>query len=136
MEVQGEMESLFRYRAALFFEELVSVILTPILLWKVLPSCSNEIATFLQNNTNYIDGVGDVCSLASFDVGKHGNAMYASSITAPKPLRSNQGKMEKSLISFIAHYPTWEPSSLNKEVRIRLLSCEDGQYLLQSHPSI
>lgn len=110
------MEVLFRYRAALFFEELLSVILTPIILWKVLPSCSEEIVEFLQNHTVYIDGIGDVCSLSTFDIGRHGNRKYASSMTAPKPLRSKNGKMEKSILSFAANYPTWEPPKQNQEV--------------------
>jgi hypothetical protein len=116
LEVQGEMEVLFRYRAALFFEELLSVILTPIILWKVLPSCSEEIVEFLQNHTVYIDGIGDVCSLSTFDIARHGNRKYASSMTAPKPLRSKNGKMEKSILSFAANYPTWEPPKQNQEV--------------------
>ena len=116
LEVQGEVEVLFRYRAALFFEELLSVILTPIILWKVLPSCSEEIVEFLQNHTVYIDGIGDVCSLSTFDIARHGNRKYASSMTAPKPLRSRNGKMEKSILSFAANYPTWEPPKQNQEV--------------------
>jgi len=107
---------LFRYRAALFFEELLSVILTPIILWRVLPTCSEEIVEFLQNHTAYIDGIGDVCSLSTFDIGRHGNRKYASSMTAPKALRSKNGKMEKSILSFAANYPTWDPPEQNQEV--------------------
>lgn len=109
LNVQEEIEAMFRYRAAIFLEELVSVILTPIFLWQVLPSSANEVVAFLQSNTTHVSGVGDVCSFSAFDVSKHGNRKYGSSRNGPKSLRSKQGKMEKSIMSFAAIYPSWKP---------------------------
>eukprot|EP00204_Picochlorum_oklahomense_P001958 CAMPEP_0118800670 /NCGR_PEP_ID=MMETSP1161-20130426/2480_1 /TAXON_ID=249345 /ORGANISM="Picochlorum oklahomensis, Strain CCMP2329" /LENGTH=355 /DNA_ID=CAMNT_0006728517 /DNA_START=255 /DNA_END=1322 /DNA_ORIENTATION=- len=114
LDVQEEIEAMFRYRAAIFLEELASVILTPILLWRVLPTSASEIVAFLQSNTTYVPGLGDVCSFSAFDVSKHGNKKYGSSRNGPKCLRSKQGKMEKSIMSFAAIYPTWNPPEQSK----------------------
>lgn len=114
LDVQEEIEAMFRYRAAIFLEELASVILTPILLWRVLPTSASEIVVFLQSNTTYVPGLGDVCSFSAFDVSKHGNKKYGSSRNGPKRLRSKQGKMEKSIMSFAAIYPTWNPPEQSK----------------------
>lgn len=115
------MATLFRYKAAIFFEEIASILLTPILLWNVLPSCSAAIISFLQDNTAYVEGVGDVCSLSTFDMRKHGDTNYGSSRAAVKDLRSRHGKMEKSFVDFVAQYPDWEPEKQGTEVRLFFL---------------
>jgi len=117
LEVQEEFETLFRYRVALFLEEIMSVVLTPVLLWHSLPSCAEAVVNFVKESTTTVEGVGDVCSLAAFDLRRHGNARYGSPCEAPKTCRSRQGKMEKSFISFAAAYPSWQPQPEGKEVR-------------------
>lgn len=74
------------------------------------------ITRFVKDFTAHVDGVGDVCSLSVFDLQRHGNSKYGAPSSAPKAQRSRQGKMEKSLLSFVATYPTWEPSAAAKQM--------------------
>jgi autophagy-related protein 9 len=55
---------------------VTSPLLTPgYLAFEVYPEAQN-IVRFLSENTVYIDGVGDVCSMAVFDLEKHGNPLW------------------------------------------------------------
>lgn len=116
LEVQEEFSSLFRYRFFLFLEELSSVVITPIVLWHSLPRCAPAILTFVRQNTVSVDGIGDVCSFAAFDLRKHGDGEYGSPWTVNLFARSNEGKLEKSVMSFAATYPMWDPSNDAKEL--------------------
>ena len=95
----------------LFLEEMFSVVLTPYILYFIMPLCVVDIVDFVAHNTVEVEGVGAVCSLAVFDLTRHGNTKYGSSpgSDSSKKCRSRQGKVEKSLLTFIATYPTWEP---------------------------
>ena len=83
-EVQEAFSALFPYRALLFLEELASVALTPLLLATALPRCAGAVLAFAREHSVGIQGVGDVCSLAAFDFGRHGNGAYGSPQDAPK----------------------------------------------------
>ena len=109
-EVQEAVAGLFQLRVALLFEELASVAVTPFILGCSLPRCAPAILRFVRDHTARLEGVGDVCSLAAFDFGRHGNPKYgAPSAAAQRAARSRQGKMEKSFLTFVATYPTWAP---------------------------
>ena len=110
-----EFSELFRFKSAVFFEELLSVFITPFLLWGPLSSRALEIVQFARQFTTTAGGVGAVCSLSAFDFAKHGNGRYGAPRTARKQSRSKQGKMEKSFLSFTARYPTWEPGESGRE---------------------
>ncbi len=91
------------------------MILTPYMLWSVLPKCAPQIVEFVANNLVEVAGVGHVCSMAAFDLQRHGNVKYGGRPTNQESgslvdLRSCQGKVEKSLLTFVATYPTWEPT--------------------------
>ena len=116
---------MFRYRALNLCDEVLSVFLTPYILYHALPQSSGKditrrinvceallaelIVQFLQNYTKRIEGIGDICSLATFDFERHGNKNYGSFYGTEKADRSKQGKMEKSFLSFVACYPSWRP---------------------------
>ena len=107
--VQAEFQLLFQYKAILFVEEVFSIFLTPFILYFYLPNSAHRIIQFVQEFTVEIEGVGDVCSLSVFDFQRHGNLKYGSPAQGEKGLRSAQGKMEKSFLSFCALYQDWEP---------------------------
>ena len=113
---EREFSELFRFKSAVFLEELVSVFVTPFLLWGPLSTRAPEIVQFARQFTTHAGGVGATCSLAAFDFAKHGNGKYGAPRTARKPARSKQGKMEKSFLSFTARYPTWEPGESGREM--------------------
>ncbi len=68
----------------MFLEELASVVLTPFVLYVSLPKCAPAILAFVRDFTVRVDGIGDICSLAAFDLQRHGNAKYGAPSQAPK----------------------------------------------------
>lgn len=136
LEVQEEFESLFRYRAAIFVEELGSVLLAPVLLWHSLPRCTGAILDYVENNTVSVEGVGDICAQAAFQMrrqGRGGIAPGAAGNLGSSPAAAAAGgghggvsrnpaaeqpgemKLEKSLVSFAAAYPSWQPPPAAQE---------------------
>eukprot|EP00959_Pyramimonas_sp_CCMP1952_P337465 7067140-Pyramimonas_sp.AAC.1 len=110
-DVQSEFEELFQYKGVVFLEEMLSILSTPVILWCSLPKSARAILHFVQDFTVRVDGVGDVCSLSIFDFQQHGDSCYGAPVNCAKQRRSNQGKMEKSFLSFTALYNNWEPDA-------------------------
>lgn len=125
--VRAEFETLFQYTGMMLLEEMVSIFLTPILLIFVIPKRVDDILGFVSDFTVYIDGVGHVCSLSLFDFGSHGNRKYGSPCDAAKNMRSTQGKVEKSFLSFQSSYPTWEPSACGQKFMSTLQNFRQNQ---------
>ena len=71
-------------QALLFLEEMASIVATPFVLYFSLPQCAPAILAFVRDFTVHAPGVGDICSLAAFDLERHGNAKYGSPSQAPK----------------------------------------------------
>lgn len=45
---------------------------------------AGEITAFVRENTVHVEGLGDVCSLTTFDLARHGNPRYGSPLACPK----------------------------------------------------
>ncbi len=75
-------------QALLFLEEMASIVLTPFVLYFSLPKCAPAILAFVRDFSVHVPGVGDICSLATFDFERHGNPKYGSPATAPKARRT------------------------------------------------
>lgn len=88
--------ALFTYKLTVFAKELLSVLLTPYMLWCVLPRQAGAIAAFFARTTRRCDVVGDVCQYALFD-----------GTGEPAP----HSKMELSMIHFQDQYPGWKPTT-------------------------
>lgn len=156
-QVHAEFGTLFAMKIAIFFTELLSVLLTPFILFFSLPPCAGAIIDFFREFTVHVDGVGYVCSFAVFDFRRHGNLAPGenplshgalqpdgqfssgkdSGKNAAKPnsnaeWRSNENKMEKSFLHFKATHPDWQPSDPASSVFLDRLV---GMHQAQSHPS-
>ncbi|KAJ6630558.1 autophagy protein Apg9-domain-containing protein [Mycena sp. CBHHK59/15] len=106
-----EFGQLFAMKILIFVEELVSVVLTPFVLWFSLPSCAPAIIDFFREFTVHVDGRGYVCSFAEFNFERHGNVKFgAPTRIHDKRMISNEGKMEKSFLNFKAANPDWNPT--------------------------
>ncbi|KAI9459444.1 APG9-domain-containing protein [Lactarius psammicola] len=109
--VHTQFGELFPMKAATFVTELTSVVLTPFILWFALPPCAPTIVDFFREFTVHVDGLGYVCSFAVFDFQRHGNVKFgAPTKVSDARLMSNDGKMEKSFVSFKAAHPEWMPA--------------------------
>ena len=71
-------------QATQFVEEMASILLTPFVLYYSLPDCTDAILEFVRDHTVFVEGVGDICSLANFDFDKHGNSKYGAITHCPK----------------------------------------------------
>ncbi|KAI9511107.1 APG9-domain-containing protein [Russula earlei] len=109
--VHTQFGELFAMKAVTFGTELASVVLTPFILWFSLPPCAPAIVDFFREFTVHVDGLGYVCSFAVFDFQRHGNIKFgAPTKVSDARLMSNDGKMEKSFVSFKAAHPEWIPT--------------------------
>ncbi|KAG2308687.1 hypothetical protein Bca4012_082224 [Brassica carinata] len=124
-DVRLELETLFQYTGMMLLEEIASIFITPFLLMFVVPKRVDDILQFIRDFTVDIEGVGNVCSFSAFDFENHGNAKYGSPRNASRDMRSSQGKMEKSFLSFQSSYPSWESDSLGKQFLSNLRAFRD-----------
>ncbi|KAL0562376.1 autophagy protein atg9, partial [Marasmius crinis-equi] len=99
--VHQEFGELFAMKILIFVEELLSVVLTPFILWLSLPQCAPATIDFFREFTVHVDGRGYVCSFAEFNFERHGNVKFgAPTEVEDKRMVSNEGKMEKSFLNF------------------------------------
>ncbi|KAE8791660.1 autophagy protein 9 [Hordeum vulgare] len=130
--VRKEFETLFQYTIVMLLEEMASIFITPYLLIFEVPKRVDDILHFISDFTIYVDGVGDVCSLSLFDFRRHGNKNYGSPFDAPKNLRSSQGKMEKSFLSFQSVYPSLASNADGKQFLHNLQKFKERQIRQQA----
>ncbi|KAJ7286140.1 putative transmembrane protein [Mycena rebaudengoi] len=110
-KIHKEFGQLFAMKVLIFVEELISVVLTPFVLWFSLPNCAPAIIDFFREFTVHVDGRGYVCSFAEFNFERHGNVKFgAPTRILDKRMISNEGKMEKSFLNFKAANPDWNPT--------------------------
>ncbi|XP_053554169.1 autophagy-related protein 9A [Bombina bombina] len=110
-ETRGEFAQLFQYKAVFILEELLSPLLTPLVLIFRLRPKSLEIIDFFRNFTVEVVGVGDTCSFAQMDVRQHGHPawMSAGKTEASVYQQAEDGKTELSLMHFAITNPRWQP---------------------------
>jgi len=78
--IHKEFGQLFQMKVMVFAQELLSVILTPFILWYTLPRCAPDIVDFFRDFTVHVEGLGYVCSFAVFNFDRHGNVNVSSPI--------------------------------------------------------
>ncbi|KAF8744430.1 Autophagy-related protein 9, partial [Rhizoctonia solani] len=114
--VHTEFGLLFDTKVTIFLNELISVMVTPFILWYSLPQHAEKIIDFFRESTWHVEGLGYVCNSAVFDLGRHGRP-FEHEPEEPEPrkvgkgkLRERETKMEQSLLNFKAANPEWNPS--------------------------
>lgn len=118
--VRREFSQLFQYRVVHMLEELVSPIVTPLILIFRLRFKALDIVDFYRNFTVEVVGVGDVCSFAQMDIRKHGSPTWQPDLLlddivsqpggSQKPeMATDGGKTELSLLHFTMTNPKWKP---------------------------
>ncbi|KAL3283373.1 hypothetical protein HHI36_006520 [Cryptolaemus montrouzieri] len=115
--IRTGFQQLFQLRSTGIIEELLSPVLTPLLLAFYLAPRSQDIVNFFYNFTVSVTGVGDVCSFAQMDIRKHGNPEWHDTtdtgmgdIRQPDQYtQGEEGKVELSLIHFTHTNPSWKP---------------------------
>ncbi|XP_017274749.1 autophagy-related protein 9A [Kryptolebias marmoratus] len=110
-ETRDQFSQLFQYKAVFILEELLSPVVTPIILIFCLRRKSLEIIDFFRNFTVEVVGVGDTCSFAQMDIRQHGHPawMSAGKTEASIYQQAEDGKTELSLMHFAITNPHWQP---------------------------
>lgn len=90
-EVRDAFLNLFPYKAVLFAQECLSVVMAPYILCFSLPPRSREILLFLRSHTLALPNAGSVCRFAEFDFKQYGS----------------DPKMESSFVNFKQNHPKW-----------------------------
>lgn len=100
------------------FNELISPLVTPFILFFWLRPRALEIVDFYRNYTAEVAGVGDVCAFSMMNLRKNGNPAWrspgllipeTSTAKSPQIDQAEDGKLEMSLLSFSVRNPTWDP---------------------------
>jgi len=139
-KVMTELGLLFPYTAVYLLEELLSPIITPVILIWHLRYKTQEIVDFFRNFTVDVVGVGDVCSFAQMEVRRHGNPNWQADqhqdtsdleIAAAPLAKTNHytqgedGKTEMSLVHFTITNPGWKPSQDSVKYLSGLRTCAE-----------
>ncbi|CAF9927448.1 MAG: hypothetical protein GOMPHAMPRED_004396 [Gomphillus americanus] len=110
-EVRREFAQLYQMKVVLFVQEVLSLLVTPFVLWFSLPKRSERIVDFFREFTVHVDGLGCVCSFAVFDFEKGGDnarrGKAAAQIEAdPRDdyYSTKDGKMLASYYNFMDNY--------------------------------
>ena len=128
-EVWLAFARLYQYRVLLLLQEILGCITTPLLLMIVMPLRASALLEFVRSFTVHVEGVGHVCSFATFDFERHGDTRFgAPQATGVAENRSTNGKMEKSALSFLVHHPSWK-SDTGAALLERIVGAEDAQPL-------
>uniref|UniRef100_A0A8C4E9Q6 Autophagy-related protein 9 n=1 Tax=Dicentrarchus labrax TaxID=13489 RepID=A0A8C4E9Q6_DICLA len=110
-ETRDQFSQLFQYKAVFILEELISPVVTPIILIFCLRRKSLEIIDFFRNFTVEVVGVGDTCSFAQMDIRQHGHPAWMSEGKTEASIyqQAEDGKTELSLMHFAITNPQWHP---------------------------
>lgn len=117
--------TMFRYKAAHFASEVLSIIVAPLILCISLPRCADELCNFVRESKLEVPGVGDVVGYSTFDFDVFEDENWTGKdvmtdnvpdqvrrINTERRLRnglpkSKHGKMEKSFFNFKVRMPTF-----------------------------
>lgn len=108
-EVRAEFSQLYKMKLMIFLEEIISILLTPLVLWFSLPGCSDRVVDFFREFTLHVDGLGYVCSFAVFDFKNGGTKATHFDDGEGQNLRGDyystkHDKMAASYWGFVDHY--------------------------------
>ena len=110
-EVRREFAQLYQMKVVLFVQEVLSLLVTPFVLWFSLPKRSERIVDFFREFTVHVDGLGCVCSFAVFDFEKGGDnarrgkaAAHIEADPREDYYSTKDGKMLASYYNFMDNY--------------------------------
>jgi Autophagy protein ATG9 len=67
---------MYQYKARLFAQELVSIMVAPYILCVSLPRCAERICEFILSIRAEVPGAGDMCGYSTFDFDTYGDEMW------------------------------------------------------------
>ncbi len=103
-EVKKEFSRLYDLKVTIIIKEILSIVLTPFLLWFSLPNSSEKIIDFFREFSVHVDGLGYVCTFAMFNFEKNDQRGKIDGGIREDYYASKDGKMLKSYLYFLDSY--------------------------------
>ena len=105
-DIKLEFSALYKVKAVIFAEEILSILTIPFVLFSSLPKCSDQIIDFFREFTVHVDGLGYVCTFAEFDFKKGIGAGKGNNDGDIRDdyYSTKHGKMEASYYGFMGNY--------------------------------
>jgi autophagy-related protein 9 len=110
-EVRAEFSALYQMKVLIFLEEIVSLVLAPIILYRNSNDRCERIVDFFRESTVHVEGVGNQCNFAVFNFKKHQNVVEnpTTALQEPDGLRDDyfglkDDKMAASIHNFAQYY--------------------------------
>ncbi|KAF3763738.1 hypothetical protein M406DRAFT_65086 [Cryphonectria parasitica EP155] len=103
-EVKTEFSGLYKNKVIIFMEEIVSILIAPLILIVSLPRSSDQIVDFFREFTIHVDGLGYVCSFAVFDFKKVPKQPSTGGDVRGDYYSTKHGKMAASFYGFLDNY--------------------------------
>lgn len=112
-DVKAEFSVLYKLKIVIFLEEILGILVTPLVLFLSLPKCSDQIIDFFREFTIHVDGLGYVCSFAVFDFQKDTKTTRQQQDNTTNDAREDyyatkHNKMAASVHNFLDNY-VWNP---------------------------
>ncbi|KAL3811702.1 hypothetical protein ACHAXA_004068 [Cyclostephanos tholiformis] len=122
---KAAFSSMFKFKASLFVDEVLSIMAAPIILCVSLPRCADKLCDFVRDSKVEVPSLGDVVGYSTFDFDSFedenwtGKSLDQSSKLSIRDTgerlfkvndrpKSRHGKMEKSFFNFKGVYPNWK----------------------------
>ena len=116
--------SMFKFKASLFADEILSIMVAPIILCVSLPRCADKLCKFVRESKVEVPSLGDVVGYSTFDFDSFedenwtGKCLEQSSKLSIRDTgerlfkvsdrpKTRHGKMEKSFFNFKGVHPNW-----------------------------
>lgn len=103
-EVKVDFSGLYKNKVVIFMEEIVSILIAPLILIVSLPRSSDQIVDFFREFTIHVDGLGYVCSFAVFDFKKVPKQPGTGGDVRGDYYSTKHGKMAASFYGFLDNY--------------------------------
>ncbi|TPX09623.1 uncharacterized protein E0L32_009224 [Thyridium curvatum] len=106
-DVKKDFSELYKIKLVIFLEEILSILITPLILFTTLPNSTDQIVDFFREFTVHVDGLGYVCSFAVFDFKKgvgQTNQAVAGADVREEYYSTKHGKMAASYYGFLDNY--------------------------------
>lgn len=103
-EVKSDFSGLYKNKVVIFVEEIVSILIAPLILSISLPRSSDQIVDFFREFTIHVDGLGYVCSFAVFDFKKVPKQPGSNADVRGDYYATKHGKMAASFYGFLDNY--------------------------------
>ncbi|CAJ0939953.1 unnamed protein product, partial [Mesorhabditis belari] len=134
-QIRISFENLFQLKAFYLLEELSSAVITPIILLTHIKPICRTLVRFLIENSEGVEGLGNVCTFALMDTGKHGDPTWGvtENNQQPAPERIQNivpalnGKTELSVLHFATTNPEWEPPKESEKFMSRFKNRMDQE---------